>query len=870
MNLILKSCTSIQGRSSRSEFLIHFIVASIILVVVQFLLSLMKISNWAGFVNTFYLLSFYAISQRRMHDINRRGWRVFFLLIPILGPIYVLWCLFLREGSRGENAFGPDPLSLGVDYLKVDTTAYSNSDKLIVNDVTGVNPIEVWTVSQPQSIQDVVDAVKKSNGSISVGGGHFSMGGQTASKNSLHLDMRKLNKILQFDLDKEQITVQAGARWCDLQRFLDPHGYSVKIMQTYANFTVGGSIGVNVHGRYVGLGPLILSVVSLKLVLADGSLKEVSRETEAEIFFGVVGGYGGLGIVVEACLQVVKNCRVKRLAVKMSTSEYLDHFSSVLHSESKPVFHNGDLYPPDYKKINAATWFETEDVVTEPYRLPPIRKSYPLERYMLWAISETPFGKWRRQFLFDPLLFFKKKVHWKNYEAAYDVMELEPRSRKNSTYVLHEYFIPLRNIASYMERMAELLQRHEVNMLNISLRHAVADDGSILAWAHEEVFAFVMYYKQGLSEAEKGHVAIWTRELIDLALEFEGTYYLPYQIHATHEQFHASYPRYQEFFNLKQKLDPEGRLRNSLWDKYYFGEPEPLPVHQDIVPRENEFELIYSNTRLRDQFFYFLQNVFRLHPEDRFHQLIWDASIDPKLGSDERVYQFLQERLPSIRSVSDPFRYALPALKKQKQVLSEQTCQLLGDRISINGYLEIGSPLRYYQGINSKIKINGPVYSHHEVLLGNSPMEMIERGQLFPVPQSKSYLLGNYDPIPDSIESGSLDLVCCYIGLHHIDGDRFDKFLESISRVLRKGGVFILRDHDVTDPVRWAFVSLVHTVFNLGTGASWLENQAEPRYFNSLQHWVECLEKHGLEDRGDRLLQDHDPSWNTLMRFDKV
>lgn len=805
-----------------------------------------------------------------MHDLNRRGWRVFFLLIPIVGPIYVLWCLFLREGSRGENAFGPDPLQVSVDYLQVDTSAYSDSEKLIVNDVTGVNPVEVWTISQPRSIEEVCEAVQKSNGAISVGGGHFSMGGQTASNQSLHLDMRKLNQILQFDLQNKQIRVQAGTRWCDIQRFLDPHGFSVKIMQTYANFTVGGSIGVNVHGRYVGLGPLVLSLVSLKLVMADASVREVGRQQDPEIFFAVVGGYGGLAIVVEACLEVVENCRVKRVASKMSTADYLDHFSKILHSESRAVFHNGDLYPPDYTRINAATWYETEDVVTEPYRLPPIRKSYPLERYMLWAISETPFGKWRRQFLFDPLLFFKTRVHWKNYEAAYDVMELEPRDRKTSTYVLHEYFIPLRHLPEYIKRMAELLQRHEVNMLNISLRHAVADEGTMLAWAREEVFAFVMYYKQGLTAAEKGHVAIWTRELIDLALEFEGSYYLPYQIHATHEQFKRAYPRYKEFFELKSKLDPQGRLRNRLWDKFYFSDAEPEPDQKNMVQRENEFALIYSNTRLRDQFFYFLQNVFRLHPEDRFHQLIWEASQDPNLASDEQIYKFLQERLPSIRTVLDPFKYALPALMKQKQVLAEQSVELLKDKSSINGYLEIGSPLRYYQGIHGKIRISGPVYSVHECLLGNSPMDMIERGQILPVSQSKSYLLGSYDPIPDVIASESLDLVCCFIGLHHIDEERFEPFVQSIARVLRKGGVFILRDHEVTDPVRWAFVSLVHTVFNLGTGASWADNQAEPRYFNSLKHWVESLEKHGLKDRGDRLLQDHDPSWNTLMRFDRV
>jgi len=48
-----------------------------------------------------------------------------------------------------------------------------------------------------------------------------------------------------------------------------------------------------------------------------------------------------------------------------------------------------------------------------------------------------------------------------------------------------------------------------------------------------------------------------------------GTYYLPYQPHATVEQFHRAYPRAGEFFALKRRVDPDFRFRNSLWNKYY-------------------------------------------------------------------------------------------------------------------------------------------------------------------------------------------------------------------------------------------------------------------------------------------------------------
>jgi FAD/FMN-containing dehydrogenase len=126
------------------------------------------------------------------------------------------------------------------------------NNSLIVNDVTGLNPVAVWAISKPRSVEEVVEAVRRTDGAISVGGGHFSMGGQTASPNTLHLDLRELKKVVAFYPAEKIIRVQAGIRWCDIQRFVDPHDLAVKIMQTYANFTVGGALSVNCHGRYMG------------------------------------------------------------------------------------------------------------------------------------------------------------------------------------------------------------------------------------------------------------------------------------------------------------------------------------------------------------------------------------------------------------------------------------------------------------------------------------------------------------------------------------------------------------------------------------------------------------------------------------------
>ncbi|MGE0499025.1 MAG: FAD-dependent oxidoreductase [Ramlibacter sp.] len=444
-----------------------------------------------------------------------------------------------------------------------------NKNTLVVNDVTGLNPVTVWAISKPRSVEEVVDAVRRTDGAVSVGGGHFSMGGQTASPGTLHLDMRELNQVVAFYPNEKVIRVQAGIRWCDIQRFVDPHGLSVKIMQTYANFTVGGALSVNCHGRYMGLGAVVMSVRQIKVVLADGSIQEASPESNAELFYAVIGGYNAVAVIVEAELALADNVKVKRLARKMSAAEYIGHFKSKVRYFQDAVFHNADLYPPHYRKVRSVTWARTEEATTEPRRLQQGGQSYPLNRYFVWAVTETPLGKWRREFMIDPLLYFFRKVHWRNFEAGYDVAELEPASRKHTTYVLQEYFIPVERFDEFVPKMAEILQRHRVNALNVSVRHAQTDPGTLLAWARGETFAFVLYYKQRTRDSALNRVAVWTRELIDAAIACGGAYYLPYQPHATHEQFHAAYPRARELFALKRRLDPCFRFRNVLWDKYY-------------------------------------------------------------------------------------------------------------------------------------------------------------------------------------------------------------------------------------------------------------------------------------------------------------
>jgi FAD/FMN-containing dehydrogenase len=439
---------------------------------------------------------------------------------------------------------------------------------LVVNDVSQLNPIRVGEIVTPNATDEIVKAVKEHSGPISIGGARHSMGGQIATPDALFIDMRQFNRILDFSPAEKTITVQAGARWRDIQEQIDGSNLSVKIMQSYANFTVGGSLSVNAHGRYIGLGPMILSVKSLKIVLADGSIVEASPASNSDIFYGAIGGYGGLGVIVEATLELTDNVRVKRHAQTMLVTDYARYFFDNVRNQPDAVFHNADLYSPDYTTLNAITYSTTSDDVTVDDRLIPIGQSYGLERFGFWVASEWPLGKAFRRRFYDPIESDEETVTWRNYEASRDTAELEPSSREITTYALEEYFVPVDRFDHFVPRMRNVLQQHDVNVINVSIRHAKADPGSLLAWARTEVFAFVIYYNQGTTESAKDEVGDWTRELTDAALDEGGSYYLPYQLHATAQQFLKAYPRSGEYIALKRRLDPTNKFRNELVDKY--------------------------------------------------------------------------------------------------------------------------------------------------------------------------------------------------------------------------------------------------------------------------------------------------------------
>src|SRR6188768_1480306 len=95
----------------------------------------------------------------------------------------------------------------------------------------------------------------------------------------------------------------------------------------------------------------------------------------------------------------------------------------------------------------------------------------------------------------------------------------------------------------------------------------------------------------------------------------------------------------------------------------------PQTLLASVSTASGNFKQIYSNLKLKNEFFKFLKNVFNLMPEGDLHKLISDT-VEQK-QDDKSIYLNVQTKLDDITPIFSGVRYGLPALQKQKDDMAQ-------------------------------------------------------------------------------------------------------------------------------------------------------------------------------------------------------
>jgi FAD/FMN-containing dehydrogenase len=134
--------------------------------------------------------------------------------------------------------------------------------------------------------------------------------------------------------------------------------------------------------------------------------------------------------------------------------------------------------------------------------------------------------------------------------------------------IITELYVPPERLVEFLRRAARCLVERMVPVIYGTIRLIQPDEDTVLAWARSRFACVIFNLHVDHVSASLERASAAFRALIELAIELGGSYYLTYHRYATPQQFEQCYPRVKEFFEAKQRFDPDGVFRSD-WFKHY-------------------------------------------------------------------------------------------------------------------------------------------------------------------------------------------------------------------------------------------------------------------------------------------------------------
>lgn len=134
-----------------------------------------------------------------------------------------------------------------------------------------------------------------------------SYGDAALNEGNLLLDFSRMNRILDWNAATGVVRAQPGVTLNKLWESLLGDGYWVPVVTGTQFTTLGGVVAANAHGKNnYKYGPFGDHVLAFEMVTPDGELREVTRESDPDLFHAAIGGFGWLGVFVSITLQMKK------------------------------------------------------------------------------------------------------------------------------------------------------------------------------------------------------------------------------------------------------------------------------------------------------------------------------------------------------------------------------------------------------------------------------------------------------------------------------------------------------------------------------------------------------------------------------------
>lgn len=444
-------------------------------------------------------------------------------------------------------------------------------------------------VVTPTSIDEcrkLLELCKKKNVKICCRGSGLTYGDMILNTNQIIVDVRQLNKILDWDYESGLILVQSGTTFAAVLKKSLLHNWILCSCPGGMDVTIGGAISNNVHGKDAWKnGNFGNHVKSMKLLLASGDIIQV-QDRDSSLFRAVVGGMGLLGIILEATLQL-KKIPSPFVITRIDLSENIEESIDILNLRKNDSdfsvawvdsFPQGTSLGRGY--ISSAKWEDRgkttskrdlEESLTKPTRLFRVLPAKPF-----WYMSRPFFRPSVLQLLNKIHFAFSKFAHNQSSNNSKRLLFTDYNFMHNKIPDIREVYrphgflefeplLPLAQAKKSIRELLEVCQRNKTQSLLCAMK------------AHKEDDFLVSYEGQGFSVGidiqmagrNINDITTFSKKVYDFTIEEKGKIYLAKDERLDKNNFRKMYSGFQEFAELKQTYDSLERFSSNMYRRLF-------------------------------------------------------------------------------------------------------------------------------------------------------------------------------------------------------------------------------------------------------------------------------------------------------------
>jgi len=443
-------------------------------------------------------------------------------------------------------------------------------------------------VARPTTIEqcrEALDYCRQHNMTICARGAGRGYGDLALNDGHALLDMSTMNRILDFDEEAAQITVEAGTRLIDIYQAVHHRLLTLPSSPTESHSSVAGAMCANVNGKDGWHhGSFSHQVVRFTLLLANGETLNIDRSHE--LFNAVLGGIGLLGVIVDTTLQLrpIPSPYVEINRIPASDVDALLETMARVEKSHDAAVVWVDAYARGRRTgrsvIHAAKWIERHE--TESRRLEILEAGYDrLDKHRRFGLAlHEKFGP------VLTLMLQAQRPMMNSFNRLYYAMcQLASLTGTASN---SELFLRFGFEASFTVPPAHLVcgphgYTVQLTFPRSSAREAIVELLGIcqsspcppvttILRAHKPDDCLLSFSEEGYSlnfefHPKKRHEAASRKavdRLIDATVRRGGKIHLAKDQVLTPEQFYRVYPRYRDLLEIKKRVDPEGLFTSDL------------------------------------------------------------------------------------------------------------------------------------------------------------------------------------------------------------------------------------------------------------------------------------------------------------------